>query len=283
MLLSNQVRPYEVKKGETDRMIGKWVKELSSQFINRRGYGFSQMKENFDRVIKSFSDIKIKKEIKTKVGIVGEIYVKYASFANNGLEKFLADQGCEVMVPGLMGFLMFKVDARVQDFLIYGGSKLKYTAAKTLLGYLEKIEAAFMEAIDRSKFTQLASYKDTKPLVEGLIGLGNRMGEGWFLPGEMIELVRHGYSNIVCTQPFGCLPTHICGKGMVHKIKSMYPDSNIVPVDYDTGATLVNQENRIKLMLSVAREKLPTIKNSVKEGVLENSESNTSIRAVSFS
>ena len=187
------------------------------------------------------------------------------------------------MVPGLMGFLMFKVDARVQDFLIYGGSKLKYTAAKTLLGYLEKIEAAFMEAIDRSKFTQLASYKDTKPLVEGLIGLGNRMGEGWFLPGEMIELVRHGYSNIVCTQPFGCLPTHICGKGMVHKIKSMYPDSNIVPVDYDTGATLVNQENRIKLMLSVAREKLPTIKNSVKEGVLENSESNTSIRAVSFS
>ena len=95
MLLSNQVRPYEVKKGETDRMIGKWVKELSSQFINRRGYGFSQMKENFDRVIKSFSDIKIKKEIKTKVGIVGEIYVKYASFANNGLEKFLADQGCE--------------------------------------------------------------------------------------------------------------------------------------------------------------------------------------------
>ncbi len=283
MLLSNQVRPYEVKKGETDRMIGKWVKELSSQFINRRGYGFSQMKENFDRVIKSFSDIKIKKEIKTKVGIVGEIYVKYASFANNGLEKFLADQGCEVMVPGLMGFLMFKVDARVQDFLIYGGSKLKYTAAKTLLGYLEKIEAAFMEAIDRSKFTQLASYKDTKPLVEGLIGLGNRMGEGWFLPGEMIELVRHGYSNIVCTQPFGCLPTHICGKGMVHKIKSMYPDSNIVPVDYDTGATLVNQENRIKLMLSVAREKLPTIKNSVKKGVLENSESNTSIRAVSFS
>lgn len=112
-----------------------------------------------------------------------------------------------------------------------------------------------MEAVDNSRFTQLSSYADTKPLVDGLIGLGNRMGEGWFLPAEMIELIKHGYENIVCTQPFGCLPTHICGKGMIHKIKEMYPDSNIVPVDYDTGATKVNQENRIKLMLSVAREK----------------------------
>ena len=255
MLLSNQTRPYEIKKGETDKLIKKWVIDISKQFRAKKGYSFSQMKANFTKVIDSFSSIKLKKEIKTKVGIVGEIYVKYARFANNSLEKFLADENCEVMVPGLMGFLMFKVDARVQDYLIYGGSKVKYFAAKTLLGYLEKIEKAFMESVDNSRFTQLSSYADTKPLVNGLIGLGNRMGEGWFLPAEMIELIKHGYENIVCTQPFGCLPTHICGKGMIHKIKEMYPDSNIVPVDYDTGATKVNQENRIKLMLSVAREK----------------------------
>ena len=256
MLLSNQTRPYEVKKGETDKLIKKWVIDISKQFRAKKGYSFAQMKANFTKVIDSFSSIKLKKEIKTKVGIVGEIYVKYARFANNSLEKFLADENCEVMVPGLMGFLMFKVDARVQDYLIYGGSKAKYFAAKALLGYLEKIEKAFMEAVDKSRFTQLASYADTKPLVKGLIGLGNRMGEGWFLPAEMIELIKHGYENIVCTQPFGCLPTHICGKGMIHKIKEWYPDSNIVPVDYDTGATKVNQENRIKLMLSVAREKI---------------------------
>lgn len=256
MLLSNQTRPYEIKKGETDKLIKKWVIDISKQFRAKKGYSFSQMKANFTKVIDSFSSIKLKKEIKTKVGIVGEIYVKYARFANNSLEKFLADENCEVMVPGLMGFLMFKVDARVQDYLIYGGSKVKYFAAKTLLGYLEKIEKAFMEAVDNSRFTQLSSYADTKPLVDSLIGLGNRMGEGWFLPAEMIELIKHGYENIVCTQPFGCLPTHICGKGMIHKIKEMYPDSNIVPVDYDTGATKVNQENRIKLMLSVAREKI---------------------------
>ena len=112
-----------------------------------------------------------------------------------------------------------------------------------------------MECVDRYPvFTQLSAYEDTKPLVEGLISVGNRMGEGWFLPAEMIELVKHGYSNIVCTQPFGCLPNHVVGKGMVHKIKEMYPKANIVAIDYDPGATRVNQENRIKLMLSVARE-----------------------------
>lgn len=188
---------------------------------------------------------------------MGEIYVKYASFANNSLEKFLADQDCEVMVPGLLGFLMFKVDARIQDYKIYGGNFLVYFIAKKLLNHLEKIERLFMEAIDQcSDFVQLSAYQATKPPMKGLIGLGNRMGEGWFLPAEMIELVLHGYKNIICTQPFGCLPTHICGKGMVHKIKSLYPDSNIVPVDYDPGATKVNQENRIKLMLAVAREEL---------------------------
>ena len=132
MLLSNQTRPYEVKKGDSDRLIKKWTHELSNQFIACKGYSFSQMKSNFEKVIQSFSAIPLKKEIKTKVGVVGEIYVKYARFANNSLEKFLADEDCEVMVPGLLGFLMFKVDARVQDFLIYGGSRLKYTAAKTL-------------------------------------------------------------------------------------------------------------------------------------------------------
>jgi predicted nucleotide-binding protein (sugar kinase/HSP70/actin superfamily) len=256
MLLSNQTRPYEVKKGESDRLIKKWVSDLSKQFRVSKGYGFKQMRENFDKIIRNFSDIKIEKKEKIKVGIVGEIYVKYAKFANNDLEKFLEEHNCEVMVPGLLGFLMFKVDARIQDHLLYGGNIIRNVLAKKLLHFLEKIENAFMEAVEKSRFTQLSAYEHTKPLVNGLIGLGNRMGEGWFLPAEMIDLVNYGYENIVCTQPFGCLPTHICGKGMVHKIKTMYPNANIVPVDYDTGATKVNQENRIKLMLSVAAEKL---------------------------
>ncbi|MCI8958419.1 MAG: 2-hydroxyglutaryl-CoA dehydratase [Lachnospiraceae bacterium] len=255
MLLSNQTRAYEVNKGDTVGLIGHWVHQITEQFQAGKGFGFKEMTANFDRILASFASIPMNRVAKVKVGIVGEIYVKYASFANNNLEEFLAEQGCEVMVPGLLGFLMFKVDARIQDVKIYGGSKVKKFIATTLLDYFKKVEKAFMECVDRYPvFTQLSAYEDTKPLVEGLISVGNRMGEGWFLPAEMIELVKHGYSNIVCTQPFGCLPTHVCGKGMVHKIKEMYPKANIVPIDYDPGATRVNQENRIKLMLSVARE-----------------------------
>lgn len=255
MLLSNQVKAYEINKGDANRLIEKWVARIIDQFKHSRGFSFKNMTENFDRIIASFAKVPVKVVPKVKVGIVGEIYVKYASFANNNLEAFLEEQNCEVMVPGLLGFLMFKVDARIQDVRLYGGSRIKLAVATALLNYFKKVEKAFMDCVDKYPvFTQLCSYEDTKPLVEGLIGVGNRMGEGWFLPAEMIELIRHGYSNIVCTQPFGCLPTHVCGKGMVHKIKEMYPKANIVPIDYDPGATKVNQENRIKLMLSVARE-----------------------------
>lgn len=255
MLLSNQVKAYEINKGDANRLIEKWVARITDQFKHSRGFSFKNMTENFDRIIASFAKVPVKVVPKVKVGIVGEIYVKYASFANNNLEAFLEEQDCEVMVPGLLGFLMFKVDARIQDVRLYGGSRIKLAVATALLNYFKKVEKAFMDCVDKYPvFTQLCSYEDTKPLVEGLIGVGNRMGEGWFLPAEMIELIRHGYSNIVCTQPFGCLPTHVCGKGMVHKIKEMYPKANIVPIDYDPGATKVNQENRIKLMLSVARE-----------------------------
>ena len=257
MLLKNQTKAYEINKGDTDKAIKKCVKAIISQFKKSCGYSFNDMKKNFDRIIAEFAAIPMNRVPKVKVGIVGEIYVKYASFANNNLEDFLAEQNCEVMVPGLLGFLMFKVDARIQDVKIYGGSKVKLAIATALLNYFKKVEKAFMEAVNKYPvFTQLSAYEDTKPLEKDLISVGNRIGEGWFLPAEMIELVKHGYENIVCTQPFGCLPTHVCGKGMIHKIKQMYPKANIVPIDYDPGATKVNQENRIKLMLSVARESL---------------------------
>lgn len=258
MLLSNQTRPYEIHKGETDRTIEEWVRKIGNDFRNKRGYSVREMTKNFPKMISSFS--KIERDTsrkKVRVGVVGEIYVKFAAFANNNLEKFLAEQDCEVMVPGFLGFFMFKVDARIQDHKIYGGKPVAGFVAGVFLKYIEKIERIFMKAVDDSKeFVQLSAYQETKAPMKDLIGLGNRMGEGWFLPAEMVELVVHGYENIICTQPFGCLPTHICGKGMVHKLKEMYPNSNIVPVDYDPGATKVNQENRIKLMLAVAREKL---------------------------
>ena len=258
MLLSNQTRPYEITAGNTNQMMETWMKRIGTQFKKKCGYSVKEIKQNLHDMIQEFAAIpRDKSRKKVRVGNVGEIYVKYAKFANNNLEQFLAEQDCEVMVPGFLGFFMFKVDARIQDHRIYGGRPVAHFIATKFLNYLESLEKIFMEAVDAcSEFVQLASYQDTKPPMKDLIGLGNRMGEGWFLPGEMVELIVNGYENIICTQPFGCLPTHVCGKGMVHKLKTLYPNSNIVPIDYDPGATKVNQENRIKLMLAVAREKL---------------------------
>ena len=194
---------------------------------------------------------------KIKVGIVGEIYVKYAPFANNELEKFLAEQDCEVNLPGLMNFLLFKVDNRIEDINLYGGNIAKKTVIKALFDYMAKLQNVMINAVKKQpKFEAPANYAHVKTLVDGVIGYGNKMGEGWLLTAEMLELIECGFENIVCAQPFGCLPNHICGKGMIRKIKEIEDKANIVPIDYDPSATRVNQENRIKLMLAVAKENL---------------------------
>ncbi len=256
MLLSNQVRPYETNVGQTDKIVSKWEKKLSDEFANGRGFSVKNMSENLDKISQSFTEIKIKKVPKVKVGIVGEIYVKYAALGNNNLEQFLAQQGCEVNVPGLMGFILFKVDNRMEDINLYGGSSAKYNVVKLLKDYLTSVETAMIKSISKYGFQAPSSYEHTKSLVDGVIGYGSKMGEGWLLTAEMLELTEAGYGNIVCTQPFGCLPNHINGKGMMRKIKSIDSRANIVAIDYDPGAPRVNQENRIKLMLSVAKENL---------------------------
>ena len=258
MLLSNQIRPYEINKGETDSTVDKLVKKLSNEFSRSKGYRLKEMKTNLDAISDSFAKIQINKTPKIKVGIVGEIYVKYSSLGNNDLEKFLQSQDCEIMVPGIMGFALFKVDNRIEDIKLYGGSKLKKKFCTILFNYLSKMEDHMINAAKRHQdiFTIPGAYLDTKKLTNGVVGYGNKMGEGWLLTGEMLELAHLGYENIVCTQPFGCLPNHIVGKGMIRKIKEVEENANIVPIDYDPSATRVNQENRIKLMLSIAKEKL---------------------------
>lgn len=257
MLLNNQVKPYEIVQGNSQSLVDRWIEELSVQFKNGNGYKFSELRSNLEKIAEDFAGIAICKSDKVKVGVVGEIYVKYSSLGNNGLEKFLAEQDCEVCVPGIMGFMLFKTDNRLEDIKLYGGSQIKYKAVKLFMDYLLKLEAMFIDIIKKyDQFTPPSTYAHTKSLVKDVIGYGSKMGEGWLLTAEMLELAEQGYENIVCTQPFGCLPNHICGKGMIRKIKTINPKANIVAIDYDPGATKVNQENRIKLMLSVARENL---------------------------
>ena len=255
MLLKNQVRSYEVNKGDADALIDKWVKELSNQFRRRKGYTPKGMERNMKTIVEDFTKIPVKNVSKTKVGVVGEIYVKYSSMANNDLENFLVNQDCEVMVPGVMGFMMFKIDNRIEDINLYGGNPAKKKVCQLLMKYCEMLEKMLYNAVsENSEFLPPSKYGHIKQLITGVVGLGNKMGEGWLLTAEMLELAESGYGNIICAQPFGCLPNHIVGKGMIRKVKEIYPKANIVPIDYDPGATKVNQENRIKLMLAVARE-----------------------------
>ena len=257
MLLENQVKPYEVIKGDSHAMVKKWTKYLAEKINKGDACSIKQQKEYLHKLTADFASIPVKRVPKVKVGIVGEIYVKYAPFANNHLEDFLAEQDCEVNVPGLINFVLFKVDNRLDDIRIYGGSKAKYHVIKVLYDYLEKMQQVLIEAIKSQPcFEPPASYDHVKKLVDGVIGYGDKMGEGWLLTAEMLELAEAGFENIVCAQPFGCLPNHICGKGMIRKIKAINEKANIVPIDYDPSATRVNQENRIKLMLAVAKENL---------------------------
>ena len=254
MHLANQTRPYENKKGETDALIQKWIGELTDQFAKGRGMRSGPMRQNLERIADEFDAIEREHEKKTRVGIVGEIYVKYASLGNNNLEAFLREQDCEYMVPGIMGFALFKTDNRLEDIKLYGGNPLKYAVCSILKRFLTHMETILIETIKKHpSFVPPSSFEHTKSLVKDVIGYGSKMGEGWLLTAEMIELTENGYANIVCTQPFGCLPNHICGKGMIRKIRELYPNANIVPIDYDPSATRVNQENRIRLMLCVAR------------------------------
>jgi predicted nucleotide-binding protein (sugar kinase/HSP70/actin superfamily) len=252
LLLSNQCRPYELTGGDTDALLLSWYERLAALFKNARNLTFKRMVINFDEIVAEFSAIPRGGERKTRVGVVGEIYVKYSPLGNNSLEDFLRREGAEPVVPGLADFLIFKIDNRDADVDLYGGLWLKQWLARLMKNYFIKCQDAMIAAVKKSDFRAPARFEEIKRLAGKYLGEGNKMGEGWLLTGEMLELIRDGTPNIVCTQPFGCLPNHIVGKGMMRVIKTDHPEANIVAIDYDPGATEINQQNRIKLMMSNA-------------------------------
>ena len=257
MYLRNKTRSYEKNEGDVDKLTNDFVTDLLEQFKVGKGISMGQMKKNINNIAKAYDNLDLDlTKAKPKVGIVGEIYIKYASLGNNHLEDFLVSQGAEVMVPGLFGFILYSLYNGIYDNLIYGRSKKTALVNKFLIWYIRKLEKIMIEAIGKTKITPMKYFSHTKDLSEGVLDHGVKMGEGWLLTAEMMELVEIGYSNVICAQPFGCLPNHICGKGVMKKIKQIHPDANIVAIDYDPSATKVNQENRIKLMLAIAREKI---------------------------
>ena len=257
MFLYNKTRSYETTKGASLNLVEKWNYKIREELKNGKGSKFRIIKRNLKSMVTDFNNLSLEKVSKVKVGIVGEIYVKYAAIGNNGLEKMLIEQDAEIMVPGVFGFLMYCFANGEYDRRYYKTKLSKKIYNTILLAFITRYEKLMINSIKKySRFSPMKAFRETRKESVGIIKHGAKMGEGWLLSAEMSELIKTGYSNIICAQPFGCLPNHVCGKGVMNKLKSLYPESNITPIDYDSSASKVNQDNRIKLMLAVAKEKL---------------------------
>jgi len=257
MQLYNEVAPYEVHKGDTEKAYQE-VNNFLDEYFYRHGYRvFYHPHKLFKQVVQRFKKIEVDRSHKIpKVGIVGEIYVKYSPLGNNNLETTLRNEGCEVITPNILDFVQYTFDSSRHDINKYGGSKIIGRIYQFLIWFIEFRRKKVRRLLAKNGFRSFTSYYDLRKMGKGMLDRAMHVGEGWLLTAEMIELIHIDAPNIVCTQPFGCLPNHIAGKGMFKKIKKAYPQSNIVAIDYDTSATEINQLNRIKLMISNARRNL---------------------------
>lgn len=260
MWISNQCRPYEVRPGETQNVTERLIATLKKQIHSVQ---LLNIKKNYRMILDSYASIERKQEKRVQVGIIGEIYMKYSPLGNNCLEETLIREGAEPIVSGLMDFLLYCFSHGDTDQKLYGGkSKLALAVNNAAVSWMMSRQHQMIEMIrEQGIFRPPVSFEELYRLTEGTISRGAKMGEGWLLTAEMIEYAKSGVNNVVCTQPFGCLPNHIVAKGMIRKIKDDYPEANIVALDYDPSATAVNQENRLRLMLENARANLKLSQN----------------------
>jgi len=242
--------------GSVDELHQKWLKR-TQEFVSGKHLNFFKFNKMCRQIIRDFDKIEITDEKKPRVGIVGEILVKFSPAGNNHLVELLETEGAEAVVPDLLDFLLYCFYNQIYKAEHLGTSKKSALTAKLGIWALEKLRGAASKELRKSNhFMPPASIYETVRNAESIVSIGNQTGEGWFLTGEMVELIHSGVNNIVCTQPFGCLPNHVVGKGVIKELRKHYPLSNIVAIDYDPGASEVNQLNRIKLMLSTAQKNL---------------------------
>ena len=251
-----RMRPYELKKGSVNRMHRKWEKRCI-RFLSDRHCSYPVFKKICRMMIRDFDQIPISHERKPRVGIVGEILVKFLPAANNYLAELLEKEGAEAVVPDLIDFMSYSFYNQNFKAEHLGTKKSTARMANMAIWGIDHVRSAANEAFKKSRhFTPSAKIADLAEMAGPIVSVGNQTGEGWFLTGEMLELIHSGTPNIVCTQPFACLPNHVVGKGVIKELRRRYPESNIVAIDYDPGASEVNQLNRIKLMLSTARKNM---------------------------
>ncbi|MFV0559687.1 MAG: acyl-CoA dehydratase activase-related protein [Enterococcus sp.] len=247
-----RTRPYELTPGAADALHDEWIKKVEKSIRNGSITGFNS---NMKKIINDFDTLPISNERKPKVGIVGEILVKYSPTANNDIVRLLENEGAEAVVPDIVGFMNYSLYNQIWKYENLGMSKQSKRLAQFAIKMIETIEKPMDKALRKSeRFDGIKSIYDLADDASKILSIGNHTGEGWFLTGEMIELLKEGVDNIVCMQPFGCLPNHVVGKGVFKELRRQYPNANIAAIDYDPGVSIVNQLNRIRLMMATANK-----------------------------
>ena len=250
-----RMRPYELEKGSADRLHEKWVK-ICIESLTKKGFNFGEFRKNIKGIIRDFDNLPIDENlVKPRVGIVGEILVKFLPSANNYLVELLEQEGAEAVMPDLMDFFFYSFYNSNFKTEKLGMSKKGAMISNIGIKAIEWMRKTVVKECKKSKhFDAPSDIRELAKMADDIVSIGNQTGEGWFLTAEMLELIHNGAPNIVCAQPFGCLPNHVVGKGVIKELRRKHPEANIVAVDYDPGASEVNQLNRIKLMLATANK-----------------------------
>ncbi|CAA7600298.1 FldB/FldC dehydratase alpha/beta subunit [Acididesulfobacillus acetoxydans] len=253
MRVLHRVRPYEQVPGSADTLYDYWVEECQNSLQKRDRKAFNR---NVEGIVRQFDRLPLDEtKAKPRVGIVGEIMVKYYPAANNNLVQMLEEEGAEVIVPDLIDFLLYNAMDSQYQYQFLAGPLSGVLSSRLAVGIIEWYRRAMKKALRHSRrFQPPLAIGEFAQAAQKHLSLANQTGEGWFLTGEMEELLHSGTNNILCIQPFACLPNHVIGRGMLRELKKHYPGANISFIDYDSGASAVNQFNRIKLMLTVAKE-----------------------------
>ncbi|MDR0222015.1 MAG: 2-hydroxyacyl-CoA dehydratase [Oscillospiraceae bacterium] len=241
-----RVRPYELEKGSANKLYEKWNEFLKTEI---KSFGRRRFRDNVRALVEDFDNLPVLELEKPRVGVVGEVLVKYHPAANNFVVDLIEREGAEAVVPDLLSFLGFMCDHANSRREFLTVSWKRWFISNKAIDLFEYLQKPVADAIEGTKFGRHIPFREVRKLVDGIISTGNIAGEGWMLTAEMVELMHEGVNNIVCMQPFACLPNHIVGKGIIGELKRRNPQSNIVAVDYDPGASEVNQLNRIRLML----------------------------------
>ena len=250
MTLQQQVRPYEKEQGAVDACCEYWKQQLVSDIESGRKLSRRDRKKRYEEIVDSFSRIEIKKEKHIKVGVTGEIYIKFSKIGNEHLEEFLQSQGCDYHFNGFVNYLIYIVDSEKENQRLNGTSGAVLKMIEVLLKYLKKVHKDMNDALQNKGFLADADFDRLEQLAKPVITKGCNVGDGWLIAAEVADLIEKGYDHILIVHPFGCLVSHVCERGILKKLRALYPTVSIQTIEYDYDSAKTLRESRLLLGIS---------------------------------